>query len=78
MTFPPEALLAQLARDGVDIFALQCRFERMFPNRLDATSANDILWFARFVIDRRKYLRAIDALERSRLAGVLTTRPIGN
>jgi hypothetical protein len=76
MTFPPEALLAQLAHNGVDIFALQCRFERMFPHRLDPTSANDILWFARFAVERRKYLRAIDALERSRLAGVLTGRPM--
>jgi len=62
--FPPAAILAQLARDGVDLHALRARYERMFPDRLDAISAQDLLWFVRFAVDRRKYLNSIARLDR--------------
>lgn len=72
MIFPPDALLAQLGRDGVDMAAMQARYERMFPDRLDPTSAEDLLWFARFAVDRRKYLNSIARLDRQ---FALTGRP---
>ena len=64
MIFRPESILAQLARDGVDMAAIRARYERLFPDRLDPTSANDLLWFVRFAVDRRKYLNSIARLDR--------------
>jgi hypothetical protein len=64
MTFPPQLMLDQLAADGVDMQAMRERYERIFPRRLDPVTPNDLLWFARFVVERRKYLRALDAVER--------------
>lgn len=75
MIFPPEALLAQLSRDGVDLVALIRRYHRLFPRHLDPTTPNDLLWFARFVVDRRTYLRALDALEPRGVTNLLTARP---
>jgi len=73
MIFPPAAILDQLARDGVDLDAMQARYERLFPDRLDATSAQDLLWFVRFAVDRRKYLNSIARMDRQ---FALTGRPI--
>ncbi len=61
--FPPQVVLDQLDSDGIDIKAMRDRYERMFPSRLCETSDNDLLWFARFAVDRRRYLRALDAVE---------------
>ncbi len=63
MTFEPRIMLDQLASDGIDIKAMRHRYERMFPSRLCETSDNDLLWLARFAVDRRRYLRALDAIE---------------
>jgi hypothetical protein len=57
-------MLNQLSADGVDMQAMRERYERLFPRRLDPVTPNDLLWFARFVVDRRKYLRALDVVER--------------
>jgi hypothetical protein len=64
MTFPPQLMLDQLAADGVDIQVMRERYDRLFPRQLDQVTPNDLLWFARFVVDRRKYLRALDVVER--------------
>jgi hypothetical protein len=64
MAFPPKLMLDQLSADGVDMQALRERYERLFPRQLDPVTPNDLLWFARFVVNRRKYLRALDAVER--------------
>lgn len=64
MTFPPQLMLDQLAADGVNMQAMRERYARMFPRALDEPAPNDLLWFARFVVYRREYLRALDAVER--------------
>jgi hypothetical protein len=74
MTFPPEVMVEQLAADGVDIQAMRERYERIFPRHLDPVTPNDLLWFARFVVERRRYLRALDVVERR----VYATRESGS
>lgn len=64
MTFPPKLMLDQLAADGVDMRAMQEQYSRLFPRQLDPMTPNDLLWFASFVVERRKYLRALDVVER--------------